>query len=128
MKKKVERRSCRRFHVPDATVCYRMKRVVSFPAAYSEESLYVNNLSLGGINFYSPRELPEGKSIQVLLSAPGMQGTYELTGRVAWVTPTGRQQFQVGVEFDPYAPGGRRGCNKIEALKSLIALEEKCSF
>ena len=57
-----------------------------------------------------------------------MQGTYELTGRVAWVTPTGRQQFQVGVEFDPYAPGGRRGCNKIEALKSLIALEEKCSF
>jgi len=102
-----------------------MKRIVSFPSSYSEDSFHVNNLSLGGINFYSTRALPEGRPIQIVLSAPGGSTSQELVGRVVWVIPTGQQQFQVGVEFDPYAPGGRRGCNTIEALKSLMALEEK---
>ena len=123
MKKKLEKRHCTRIHVPDATVRYRMKGIVSFPDSYSAASFTVNNLSIGGINFFSHNPLVEGKPIQIVLSSTGLPEPCELLGKVVWMSPTGKQQFQVGVEFEPYAPGGRRGCNTIESLQGLMALE-----
>jgi hypothetical protein len=113
-----ERRTCRRFAVPDATVGWR-----SEPAGkdYGSDAR-VGDLSRGGVRLLTPAPPRTGDTLKLALHVPG-DPPLELLGRVVWASASSGQIHEVGVEFASYGDGAE--LNSQEALDGLVALERR---
>lgn len=122
--KAIEKRACRRFKIPGATVSYKLGRVLS-SKKYVEEYNPVSEISRGGIRFLGQKHPATKSKILLKISIPDEKPSLILKGRVRWVAflPSLSYKYQIGVEFDPF--GEKKDCNPLQILKRLIALEEK---
>ena len=126
--KGTERRVCRRFKVPGATVSHTAGKTL--PAdkekeiTWDEESRPVLDISCGGIK-YASRKFPAiNSSIVVKILIPGERTPLKLQGEVRWLsTKEDREICKVGVQFSPYGEGDDK--NYPGLLVKLMELEHK---
>jgi Tfp pilus assembly protein PilZ len=123
--KDVEKRLCRRFRIPGATISYRVRRLFSPGSRTEEEFCPLLDLSRGGVRFLTQKPLKFRSRIRLQLSVPGERVTLDLSGRVRWSTFHAGQsyKYQAGVQFEPY--GLEKGQNAPQALGKLVMLETK---
>lgn len=129
---KAERRICRRFKVPGATVHYTVKEVVTAeekdekPVKWDEEYCPVSNLSCGGVKFNCKNSLTINSAIFLKIFIPGDKTPLVIRGEIRWLsTEEARESCHVGVQFYPY--GEKEGQNYPGLMVKLLALEQKFS-
>lgn len=123
--KGIERRICRRFKIPGATVSYRIERRL-FPGRDPEQEFCpVLDVSRGGVRFLTQAPLKFKARIVLQLSVPGERIPLNLRGQVRWSSfnPGKSYKYQAGVQFNAY--GEKKGQNYPGALVKIIALEQK---
>jgi hypothetical protein len=121
----VERRACERFRVPGATVCFRREARFWPGRDVREEFCPLIDLSRGGLRFLSQVQVKPDAKLAMEITIPGQETPLLLRGIVRWVGfNAGKSyRFQAGVQFHPY--GTKKSHNPPEALKGIIALEQK---
>jgi Tfp pilus assembly protein PilZ len=122
--RKIEKRACERFVIPGATMHYK-KKTFFFRRDYDENSYPLFDISRGGLRFLTQERLAVGTEIYMEVLAPGEEGPLVVTGRVTWNSqnPEKSYKYQIGIQFAPY--GEQRHYNPPEALKKIIAWEER---
>ncbi len=125
MSPSIERRACPRFSLQEATVSYRRIGLLRRKADWTERSCLVVDLSRGGVRFLTRQRPPLGSQIHIELIWPEGPEALTLTGRVRWIGKYTGDQFQhsVGVQFAPYGQGKKY--NPVQALDTIIGLENK---
>lgn len=123
--KGIERRACKRFKVPGATVCIKLEKFFFSRKRYVEEFYPIIEISRGGIRFLGQKLLSATSKISLKIAIPEEQAILILKGRVKWLSasPTKSYRYQFGVQFNPY--GKQKGDNDPEILEKLIMLEKK---
>jgi hypothetical protein len=115
--KEAEKRTCKRFEVPGATISYEFKE-------YSEESSPLGDMSRGGVKFLSKNPLGINADITLKISVPGERIPLILHGKIRWISfIENKNLYQVGVIFNPY--GEKEGHNYPGNLVKIISLEHK---
>ncbi len=115
--KEAEKRTCKRFEIPGATVSYEFKE-------YSEEFSPLGDMSRGGVKFLSKNPLDINADITLKISVPGERIPLTLHGKIRWISfIESKNQYQVGVKFNPY--GEKEGYNYPGNLVKIISLEQK---
>jgi len=117
--RRLERRVCRRFAVPGATLRYAARRLLFLRAR--ERNCLVLDLSPGGVRFVGMRRLPTGTRLALELVVPEDPEPVRLAGRVAWTWPQAGGGCQMGVQFEPY--GEAPAANTAVTLDRILALE-----
>ncbi len=119
----MEKRSCIRFHVPGATLCYRKKSLFWRRGGYGEDRFPILDMSRGGVRIVSDSRSKIGLKIDVQIHLPEMEQALEMTAEVRWVgrNPETSYRFQTGIAFAPYGTGKNE--NPTEVLDRLKALE-----
>ena len=118
----VERRRCRRFHIPDATVRFRKTLLFLFRTGLSKPYPLID-ISKGGLAFECETKFKKNEKVRLQLLVPS-RSPLDLIARIRYQGWThGRQLSRVGAEFNPFGP--RRDCNSPEALDVLRALDEE---
>ncbi len=109
-----DRRRCRRFHVPGATV---------FFAPY-EAPHPVLTLGRGGLGFASDNRIEPGREISLILNIPTEHIKVELLARVAYCRAISgaSSPYRIGVAFAPFDMD--KGCNPQDLLELLVRLEK----
>jgi hypothetical protein len=115
---KAERRTCRRFAVPGATVDWRTDPPGE---SYGSES-HLADLSRGGARFVAAGPPPPGSRLRLKIQVPGEE-PFDAAGQVAWSSVTSGQLNDVGVVFAPFGEAPR--ANPERVLDRLIALEAR---
>ena len=122
MTRQIERRSCRRFEIPDTKVRYKKNGLLGFFKGFSEPSPLLN-ISKGGLAFFCEEKLGKGKKIMLELLAPN-ETPLNLRARVRWQGhPAGKVTTVVGVQFMPFGSGN--SWNSLETLEVLKRLDEQ---
>jgi uncharacterized protein (TIGR02266 family) len=75
---------------------------------------YTENISAGGTFVLTPRLLPEGTLVRLVLSFPGLIKPLPITGVVKWVRLEPPEERGIGVEFE------RTGGDAVERLGELV--------
>jgi Tfp pilus assembly protein PilZ len=121
---KVEKRSCRRFSIPGATISLKTKKFFSRSSHYCEDSCPVLDLSRGGLRFTCRRLLSVTSKVSLNLDIPEESSTLHLKGQVRWAIPNpGRNyKYQVGIQFLPY--GSNKKHNDPLVLEKIKELEK----
>lgn len=126
--KGAERRVCRRFKIPGATVSYTAGKTL--PAdkdkeiKWDEESQPVLDISCGGIKYASKKFPAINSGILVKILIPGERTPLTLFGEVRWLsTKENKETCKVGVQFNPYGEGDDK--NYPGLLVKLMELEHK---
>ncbi len=60
------------------------------------------NLSLSGVSFVSPQQIPNGTRVQLqlpVLKKMAPDDDFTVSGEVVWVKPIDKQQFEYGIRF-----------------------------
>ena len=125
-----ERRVCRRFRVPGATVNYTLKK--SYSPDKKEETLWEEefcpllDLSCGGVRYRGKKTLQINTEIVVKIFIPGERAPLTLSGEVRWLsTEDDKKTCEMGVQFNPYGEG--EGKNYPGLMVKLMELEHKFS-
>ncbi|GAG41103.1 unnamed protein product [marine sediment metagenome] len=117
--KGAEKRECKRFALPGATVSYEHKKG-------TEEFSQVIDMSRAGIKYQSDNSLAINSELTFKISIPGETIPLILTGQVRWITfDKEKKKYLVGIQFNPY--GEKSGQNYPGNLVKIIALEQKFS-
>ena len=115
--KEAEKRTCKRFEIPGATISYEFKE-------YSEEFSPLKEMSRGGVKFLSKNHLDINADITLKISVPGERIPLTLHGKIRWISfIESKNHYQVGVIFNPY--GEKEGHNYPGNLIKIISLEQK---
>lgn len=115
--KEAEKRTCKRFEIPGATISYEFKE-------YSEEFSPLRDISRGGVKFMSKNPLEINADITLKISVPGERIPLTLHGKIRWISfIESKDQYQVGIQFNPY--GEKEGHNYPGNLVKIISLEQK---
>ncbi len=120
----LRKRSCIRFHVPGATLCWKKKPGLLGRGKYGEDRFPVLDISRGGAKFVCNTRMDVGRKIVVRLELPGAREPLEMLAVVRWAgRNTGMSyRFQVGIAFNPYGKGKNENPPQIlERLKQLEA-------
>ncbi len=127
---RIEKRLCRRFKVPGATVHYTVKEEAATEkpdeklVKWDEEFCPVINLSCGGIKFNCSKSLTINSTIILKAFIPGEKTPLLIRGEIRWLsTEKDREHCHVGVQFFPY--GEKEGQNYPGLMVKLLALEQK---
>ncbi len=125
-----ERRVCRRFAVPGATVSYRLKKASASEKekdeSWDEEFCPVEDLSLGGISYVGKKPLMINSDITVKIFIPGERTPLIVYGQVRWLsTEEDKEVCKMGIQFNPYGEG--EGKNYPGLMVKLLELEHKFS-
>lgn len=114
---KPERRDCKRFTIPGATVSIEAKE-------YTEELSPVLNLSRGGLKLLGNKSLDLNLELTLKISVPGEKIPLTLAGAVKWISfDEEKKKYNIGIQFNPY--GEKKGQNYPGTLVKIIALEQK---
>jgi hypothetical protein len=117
--KGAEKRECKRFAIPGATVSYEHKKG-------TEEFSQVIDMSRAGIKYQSDNSLAINSEQTIKISIPGETIPLILTGQVRWIIfDKEKKKYLVGIQFNPY--GEKSGQNYPGNLVKIIALEQKFS-
>jgi hypothetical protein len=118
----IEKRKCRRFEIPEATVRYR-RLGLPFSLNRFSESYRLIDLSKGGMAFECDKKLVPGMKIAVQLLVPGNPplNLHAIVGRYGYNAE--EMTAIAGIGFLPF--GMRRGGNSREALEVLTMLDEE---
>lgn len=121
----IERRTCERFEVPGATLCYRREGLLPFSKEYTEECFPIVDISRGGLRFLSETMLKVDAMLSLKVTLPGDETPLLIKGRVSWasVNPGVSYKYQIGIQFEPY--GDKKSENDPESLRRITALEQK---
>lgn len=129
VEKGTERRVCRRFKVPGATVNYTLNKTPPSEdenEAWEEEFCPVEDISCGGIRYTGKKILAINSDIIIKILIPGERTPLTLFGEVRWLsTEEDRDVCKVGVQFKPYGEG--EGKNYPGLVVKLMELEHKFS-
>ena len=123
--KTIERRTCLRFEIPGATVCYKLDKLLpSAGEKYDEEFCPLLDISRGGLRFLTQKSFKISTKITTKISVPGEQVPLQLKGKVRWAAanPGRSYKYQIGIQFNPY--GEKKGQNYPGILVKIIALEQ----
>jgi hypothetical protein len=125
-----ERRVCRRYAVPGATVSYSLKGTPSSGKnkneSWDEEYCPVEDLSCGGIRYAGKKPLKINSDITVKIFIPGERTPLLVHGQVRWLsTEEDIRVCKTGVQFYPYGEG--EGKNYPGLMVKLLELEHKFS-
>ncbi len=123
-----ERRVCRRFAVPGATVSYRLNKDISpdkeNDESWDEEFCPVEDLSRGGISYVGKKPLTINSEITVKILIPGERAPIIVYGQVRWLsTEEDKEICKMGIQFNPYGEG--EGKNYPGLMVKLLELEHK---
>jgi c-di-GMP-binding flagellar brake protein YcgR len=122
--KGIERRACKRFEVPGATVSYNQDELSASEKKYREEFCPILDISRGGIKFIGKKRLEIESELNMKISIPGETLPLNLRGRVRWISLSEKKEkYLVGIQFNPY--GEKQGQNYPGNLVKIIALEQK---
>ncbi len=125
-----ERRVCKRFAVPGATVSYSLKETPSSDEkkdeSWDEEFCPVEDISCGGIRYAGKKPLKINSYITVKILIPGERTPLTVYGQVRWLsTEEDINVCRTGVQFNPYGEG--EGKNYPGLMVKLLELEHKFS-
>jgi hypothetical protein len=123
--KGIERRICRRFKIPGATVSYKREGFLFSPKGFNEEFCPVLDISRGGVRFLTQNTIKAKTPVSLQISVPGERIPLNLKGHVRWLSfnPGKSYKYQVGVQFNTY--GEKKEQNYPGTLVKIIALEQK---
>jgi len=123
--KGLERRACKRFQIPGATVSIKLEKFFFSRKRYVEEFYPIIEISRGGIRFLGQRLMSTSSKISLKIAIPEEESFLILKGRVRWSSPspTSSYRYQFGVQFNPY--GRKRGHNDPDILEKIVMLEKK---
>ena len=117
--KSAEKRECKRFVIPGATVGYEHQKGI-------EEFSQVIDMSRAGIKYQSDKSLDLNSELTLKISIPGETIPLILIGQVRWITfDKKKKKYLIGIQFNPY--GEKSGQNYPGNLVKIIALEQKFS-
>ena len=120
----IERRTCKRFEVPGATVSYTQNKLSTSGKRYEEEFCPILDISRGGIKFLGKKSLEIDSELNMKISIPGEGLPLNFRGRVRWISVSEKKEkYTVGIQFNPY--GEKQGQNYPGNLVKIIALEQK---
>jgi hypothetical protein len=125
-----ERRVCRRFQIPGATVNYTLRKNFSpdkkDDASWEEEFCPLRDISCGGVRYVGKKILVINTEIVVKIFIPGERNPLTFLGEVRWLsTEDDKKTCEMGVQFNPYGEG--EGKNYPGLLVKLMELEHKFS-
>lgn len=123
-----ERRICRRFAVPGATVSYSLKKTPSSDKkkneSWDEESCPVENMSCGGVKYAGKKLLRINSDVTVKILIPGERTPLIFYGQVRWLsTEENIEVCKMGIQFNPYGEGEDK--NYPGLMVKLLELEHK---
>lgn len=123
-----ERRVCRRFAVPGATVSYSLKKTPTSDKkgdeSWDEEFCPVEDLSRGGISYIGKKPLKINSDITVKILIPGERAPLIIHGQVRWLsTEEDKEVCKMGIQFNPYGEGEDK--NYPGLMVKLLELEHK---
>ncbi len=123
-----ERRVCRRFAVPGATVSYSLKKTPTSDKkgdeSWDEEFCPVEDLSRGGISYIGKKPLKINSDIIVKILIPGERAPLIIHGQVRWLsTEEDKEVCKMGIQFNPYGEGEDK--NYPGLMVKLLELEHK---
>lgn len=117
--KSAEKRECKRFVIPGATVSYEHKKG-------TEEFSQIVDMSRAGIKYQSDKSLDLNTELTLKISVPGETIPLILIGHVRWIAfDEKKKKYLIGFQFNPY--GEKTGQNYPGNLVKIIALEQKFS-
>ena len=117
--KGVEKRVCKRFEIPGATISYKVNKK-------SEEFCPVIDISRGGIKFLGKKSLDINTELTLQISIPGETIPLSLIGVVRWLSyDDEKEKYNIGIQFNPY--GEKKDQNYPGIMVKIIALEQKFS-
>ncbi len=117
--KSAEKRECKRFVIPGATVSYEHKKG-------TEEFSQIVDMSRAGIKYQSDKSLDLNTELTLIISVPGETIPLTLIGHVRWIAfDEKKKKHLIGFQFNPY--GEKSGQNYPGNLVKIIALEQKFS-
>jgi hypothetical protein len=117
--KGAEKRECKRFMIPGATVSYEHKKG-------TEEFSQVIDMSRAGIKYQSDKSLELNSELTLKISIPGETIPIIFIGHVRWIAfDEKKKKYLIGFQFNPY--GEKTGRNYPGNLVKIIALEQKFS-
>jgi len=123
--KGIERRLCRRFKVPGATISYTRQKLLFSNKGFDEEFCPVLDISRGGVRFLTQKPLKFKAEVVLQISIPGERIPLSLKGHIRWSSfnPGKSYKYQAGVQFNTY--GEKKDQNYPGSLVKIIALEQK---
>lgn len=120
MESKLEKRSCKRFSIPDAKVRYWKKGWFSFLSGGSKPTL-LRDISKGGLSFECNDGFKPNELVDVELLIPG-ENALSIRANVKWQRVSdGNYKHNVGVAFVPF--GSSSGSNDMAVLEKLRELD-----
>ena len=122
--KGIERRTCKRFEVPGATVSYTQNEISISEKRNEEEFCQILDISRGGIKYLGKKSLEIDSELNMKIFIPGEGLPLSFRGRVRWISVSEKKEkYLVGIQFNPY--GEKQGQNYPGNLVKIIALEQK---
>lgn len=125
-----ERRVCRRFQVPGATVNYALRKASSpdnkDEITWEEEFCPLLDISCGGVRYVGKKTQLINTEIVVKIFIPGERSPLTFLGEVRWLsTEDDKNICEMGVQFNSYGEG--EGKNYPGLMVKLMELEHKFS-
>lgn len=120
---RINRRSCERFVIPGATVCY--IRDSLFPGRDFGKDFYpLFDISRGGLRFLSHDRITVGSRLLLKITLPEEEPLV-MGGTVRWSGLHGGRsyEFEIGVQFAPYGKEGHY--NPPSALERITSWEAR---
>ena len=120
-----EKRECKRFRVPDATLVYKVDKFLFSDKAYSERAYPIIDLSKGGLRFMCDRSFRKNTKLSMKISIPGEKAPMTLKGRVIWCmfSPVMGNKYQIGIQLETYGKG--KHMNDPRNLEKISDLEKE---
>lgn len=115
----MERRSCQRFVIPEATVDWTPEA----DARKGGSHCPLRDLSRGGARFVTEGPPRVGTALRLRIAVAGEAEALEVRGKVVWTAVSAGRAHHVAVEFAPY--GAAPGANPPAVLERLTALEAR---
>ena len=117
--KRIEKRVCKRFEIPGATISYKLNKK-------SEEFCPVIDISRGGIKFLGKKPLDINTELTLQISIPGETIPLSLLGVARWICyDEEKEKYNIGIQFNPY--GEKKDQNYPGIMVKIIALEQNFS-
>lgn len=120
-----EKRECKRFRVPDATLVYKVDKFLFSDKAYSERAYPIIDLSKGGLRFMCDRSFRKNTKLSMQISIPGEKAPLTLLGCVKWYmfSLDMDHRYQVGILLETYGIG--KHMNDPRYLEKIKDLEKE---